>query len=83
MKDATSKFIFALIIGAVLIGWIYTLFVPAHTLENNLELNANYYPGIRPETVEAGPVAKSTSSRIEKSTTSRIEESTDTYNNED
>ncbi len=60
MKDSTSKFIFALIIGAVLVGWIYTLFNPDHTIENNLELNANYYPGIRPDTIEDEQVVEST-----------------------
>jgi len=44
--NTSSKFIFALIIIAVVIGWIYMLFNPSHTIENNLEMNANYYPQI-------------------------------------
>lgn len=75
MKDATSKFIFALIIVAVLTGWVYTLFEPTHTVKNNLELNANYYPGISPEV--------SSTTTVEGSTSTRIEESTVTYTHED
>lgn len=47
--DTTSKFVFALIIFALVVGWIYMIFVPSHTIKNNLELNANYYPAITPE----------------------------------
>ena len=44
--NAQSKFIFALIILSVAAGWLYMIFVPSHTIENNLELNASYFPGI-------------------------------------
>jgi len=43
---SNSKFVFALIILALLAGWIYILFFPSHTIENNLKLNSNYFPGI-------------------------------------
>ncbi|MBN2406519.1 MAG: hypothetical protein JXJ19_02370 [Elusimicrobia bacterium] len=48
---SNSKFVFALIIFALIVGWIYMLFVPSHTIRNNLELNANYYPAITEESV--------------------------------
>ena len=48
----SSKFIFALIIFAVVAGYIYMLFVPSHNIKNNLELNANYFPGITEEAVK-------------------------------
>ena len=51
--NSDSKFIFALIIFAVVAGWIYMLFVPSHNIETNLELNTNYYPGITVESVKS------------------------------
>ncbi len=50
MRAATSKFVFALIIGAYIIGRIYMFFTPAYTIENNLELNAGYYSSITEST---------------------------------
>lgn len=50
MKAATSKFVFALIIGAYIAGRIYMFFTPSYTIENNLELNAGYYPGVTEST---------------------------------
>lgn len=50
--NSDSKFIFALMIFAVVAGWIYIFFVPSHNIENNLELNANYYPGITAELIK-------------------------------
>ncbi len=47
--DQNSKFVFALIIFAIITGWIYILFVPSYNTKNNLELNSNYYPGITQE----------------------------------
>ncbi len=49
--DQNSKFVFALIIFAIITGWIYILFVPSHNTKNNLELNSNYYPGITEESI--------------------------------
>lgn len=46
MRAATSKFVFALIIGAYIIGRIYMFFTPSYTIENNLELTAVYYLNI-------------------------------------
>ncbi|MDA3792311.1 MAG: hypothetical protein PF545_01460 [Elusimicrobia bacterium] len=58
MKSATSKFVFALIIGAYVVGRIYMLFVPTYTIENNLELNAGYYSSITESTTtEKSPAA--------------------------
>ncbi|MEA3506047.1 MAG: hypothetical protein U9R36_00910 [Elusimicrobiota bacterium] len=54
MKEATSKFVFALIIGAYIIGRIYIFFNPSYTIENNLELNAGYYPRVTESTGTAG-----------------------------
>jgi hypothetical protein len=48
VDSQNSKFVFALIIIAVVIGWVYMIFNPSHTIENNLELNSSYYPAITP-----------------------------------
>jgi hypothetical protein len=50
--NSNSKFIFALIIFALVVGWIYMIFVPSYRIERNLELNSNYYPGITEESVK-------------------------------
>ena len=53
MNSTTSKFVFALLIFAVVVGWIYILFNPSYTIQNNLELNANYYPAITEEALKS------------------------------
>ena len=57
MKSGTSKFIFGLILFALLVGWIYIGFNPSFTAENNMELNANYYPSITDENIKSGSTA--------------------------
>ncbi len=52
MRSGASKFIFALIIAALAVGWVYLRLDPSYTVENNLELNANYYPSITSERLE-------------------------------
>jgi len=52
MNSGSSKSIFGLIIFALIVGWIYLIFNPSYTIENNMELNANYYPSITGESRE-------------------------------
>lgn len=52
MNSQNSKFVFALILFAIIAGWIYMLFVPSHNVKNNLELNSNYYPGITEDSIK-------------------------------
>lgn len=49
MNSGSSKSIFGLIIFALVVGWIYLIFNSTYTVENNMELNANYYPAITEE----------------------------------
>ncbi len=46
-----SKSIFLLIIAAIIAGWIYMKLNPSHNIEQNLELNINYFPHITEERI--------------------------------
>ncbi|NLB35156.1 MAG: hypothetical protein GX817_04995 [Elusimicrobia bacterium] len=55
MNSGNSKSMFALVAFAILVGWIYLILNPSYTVENNMELNANYFPSITDEKPEDLP----------------------------